>query len=260
MDFESQIYFVDGYESHETNANSYSSETGVNQLYHSILENKEANGNYEQCAAIARSLLNERYNKWCEFAHQGDCSFSGVYQPTLPKNLTRSSGGFLAFSQFYEVFKFLNIPDTSSLQILQSATTNLCSMGKDELEIFNDNRMIEEDALKMCFRSTFALEMLRGFGFAMNDQITATSVINGHKIGWALGSILYEINTLPWTYVPKKWHEEVITEPMGIAAFIGIMISSILVGVFSIFAIRSNHHRKKGYSKLDDVQMVTSYS
>lgn len=37
-----------------------------------------------------------------------------------------------------------------------------------------------------------------GYGFRHNDTITVIDTINGNKVGWALGAILYEINELPW--------------------------------------------------------------
>ena len=250
IDFESKIYFIDGHESFKTDA------SGNSQSYNAVLQNKKRTGNYEQCAAIANSLLNKRYNTWCDFAHHGDCSFSGVYQPKLPA-LTKTSGAFLAFSDYFKVFDFLGIPNTSSLQTLQNATMHLCSMEQEQLEIFNNDRLDDVDALKMCFRSTFALEMLRGFGFDMDDNITAADVINGHKVGWALGSMLYEINTLPWKYVPKRWHENFgVDDGLGIVAFFGIMKGSVFFGVLCVFMVSMK--KRRGYAKISNVQMVDS--
>lgn len=36
----------------------------------------------------------------------------------------------------------------------------------------------------------------KGYGFKMDDHITATDVISGPNPGWALGAMMYEINTL----------------------------------------------------------------
>lgn len=38
-----------------------------------------------------------------------------------------------------------------------------------------------------------------GYGFNPETNITAASVVNSQKVGWALGASLYEINALPWT-------------------------------------------------------------
>lgn len=42
--------------------------------------------------------------------------------------------------------------------------------------------------------------MIDGIGFPATANVTAIDVIDGQKLGWALGSTLYEINTLPWEF------------------------------------------------------------
>ena len=251
MNFETNIMFVDG---HETRI------TEPDQL---ILENSENTGDYESCAAIASSLLHKNYNTWCNFSHNGDCSFAGVYQPKLPE-LTHTSGEFLAFSNYYDIFNFLDIPNSSSLNTLQNATMHLCSMEEKELVTFNDGRLHGDEALKMCFQATFALQMLMGYGFGMDDHIIATNVVNGHKIGWALGSMMYEINTLPWQYSPKEWHKDFYDgDGFGIAIFYAIMLCCILIGVLCILISSPSMrrgHTKEGYNAVDDVQMIESES
>ena len=55
-----------------------------------------------------------------------------------------------------------------------------------------------------CFQSAYIHEILRnGYGFQDTDSITATNIINGQKVSWALGSMVYEINTLPWDYIEQ---------------------------------------------------------
>jgi len=248
IDFESKIYFVDGRESFKND------ELGNSLSYNVVLQNNESKGNYEECALIANSLLNKRYNEWCDFSHHGDCSFSGIYQPELPR-VDESSAEFYAFSEYFEVFDFLGIPGTSSLTTLQNATKVLCSMDHHELNQFNGGRLDDSHALKMCFRSTFALEMLLGFGLQMDDNITAANVINGQKIGWALGSMLYEINTLPWKYAPKKWHQKYdVDDGLAIVGFVGIMTSSAILGALIAFVV--SRRGRWGYSKVYDVQMI----
>jgi hypothetical protein len=43
--------------------------------------------------------------------------------------------------------------------------------------------------------------LLDGFGFQTNSTITVLDEVNGNKVGWPLGAILYEINSLPWELV-----------------------------------------------------------
>lgn len=50
-----------------------------------------------------------------------------------------------------------------------------------------------------CFLSSYILVLLHdGYRFPMNTSLTVLDQVNGHKVGWALGAILYEINELPW--------------------------------------------------------------
>jgi hypothetical protein len=77
-------------------------------------------------------------------------------------------------------------------------------MTGEELKVFNNGGLGSDDLLKMCFNSAFAFQLLyTGIGFQMDDNITGSDVVNGQKVGWALGSMLYEINILPWMYLPR---------------------------------------------------------
>lgn len=56
-----------------------------------------------------------------------------------------------------------------------------------------------------CFHSTYTYSMLQdGYGFSDSTNITVASIINGQKVTWALGSALFEINSLDWTYAPNQ--------------------------------------------------------
>ena len=61
--------------------------------------------------------------------------------------------------------------------------------------------------------------------------------VNGHKVGWALGAILYEINELPWVLKlsPVEKH------PIGFAILAGVLGESLHVRivVFLMFLIVS---------------------
>ena len=63
-----------------------------------------------------------------------------------------------------------------------------------------------------CFRSAYVFSLLRyGYGFNMEDNITSVDIIDGQKVGWALGAMLYEINAMPWAY-SRQEHEIVLFE------------------------------------------------
>lgn len=42
--------------------------------------------------------------------------------------------------------------------------------------------------------------MLEGYGFKRTATLQVTNTLQGHKLGWVLGAMLYEINSLPWVY------------------------------------------------------------
>ena len=175
-----------------------------NGFYQAILKNEEKASNYERCNSLVRELLHMEQNAWCNFDHKGDCSFAGVYQPKLPAQ-SEQFGEFLAFSNYVRVWDFLDLPERASIKQLENATKYACSMSKEETLDFNNGRIDTNTAEQYCFRSVYAMNLLKGYGFQDQDYITAKKVINGHKVGWAIGAMIYEINALPWEYEKPEY-------------------------------------------------------
>ena len=150
---------------------------------------------------------------WVDFSHNGDASFAGVYQPPLPTN-TSSIGGFIATCIFAYVWKFLKLKEKSPIREVQDRARVICRMDMEELATYNSNltKPVDDDEIHLlCFRSVFVFEMLyTGYGFDLDYKMQAVDVVNNQKLGWALGSILYEINTLPWDFAK---HVHVVTNP-----------------------------------------------
>lgn len=180
-----------------------------NGYYQGLLKNDKATGDFDLCMKYTKDLLHLEDNDWCEFAHRGQCSFDGVFMPDLPRQ-SEHFGEFLAISNYFHVWEFLGLPERASLDQLYNSTQMICNMNKAELIQFNkktanvDGNEVED----YCFRSSYAFNVLHhGYGFGLHECITATDVINGQKVGWALGAMLYEINTFPWTYEKAKDEE-----------------------------------------------------
>ncbi|EED90638.1 apyrase, partial [Thalassiosira pseudonana CCMP1335] len=157
--------------------------------------NNKAAGDWDQCKTLARDILNEGANAWCQFSHQGSCSFAGVYQPDLPTQ-EASFGEFYAFSNYFRVWQFLQLKPRSSLVELEARGREVCSKSWEELVKYNnanpDRAPDDEELESYCFRAAYVHSILsHGYGFQPDDHITATDVINGQKVTWALGSILY---------------------------------------------------------------------
>lgn len=171
--------------------------------YNVTMSNDRAD--FDHCTLLTRSLLRKEANKdWVEFSHDGDCSFAGVYQPPLPKKNTIDDE-FIITSNYYDVWSFLQLPTRAKVIDIQNGARRICNM--DVPSLIEYNSMLEtpiaksDDLYQFCFRATLTFEMLHtGYGFPLNYEIESADVVNGQKLGWALGSTLYEINTLPWEF------------------------------------------------------------
>lgn len=85
-----------------------------NGYYQAFLKNNNATADVDTCMELTKDLLHLEKNDWCDFAH-GDCSFAGIYQPDLPNQHDDVFGGFIAFSNYYHVWKFLKLPEIGKL-------------------------------------------------------------------------------------------------------------------------------------------------
>jgi len=82
-----------------------------------------------------------------------------------------------------------------------------------------------------------------GYGFHLEDYITTASVIAGQKVGWPLGSVLYEINNLPWTY-----EGDAVTKGMGVSLviFLAFLLACCVALAGKLYRAHSN---KEGWSE-----------
>jgi Zn-finger protein len=236
-------------------------------MYSAVLNNPNRRGDFDHCYMWTQSLLRKDANYWCDFAHDRDCSFAGIYQPPLPIN-NENFGEFIASSNFYEVWEFLKLPSRSSLLLLKEKSRHICSFSMIELMEHNQklmNPISDPDVLKaMCFRATFVTAFLiDGVGFPETYHVTALDVVNGQKLGWALGSMLYEINALPWE-IEKKYlhqlfaldvlgdrfgdHESLLLAPVYAMLFVGIML--VVVMMIRRISPRSKQ-RKRGHQSTE---------
>lgn len=170
--------------------------------YQGILKNDDSTGDFDACLQHTKDLLNLEDNRWCNFAHRRDCSFNGVYMPEMPHQ-SEQFGEFIAISNYFHVWDFLGLPSRASLHELYNKTRHVCNMDRTELRTFNKHhaKVPESDIDDYCFRSAYVFNVLHsGYGFGMDEYVTSAEVLHGQKIGWALGAMLYEINTFPWKY------------------------------------------------------------
>ena len=248
---------------------TWESDSSVSEdgYYRAILVNHNSTADFEKCMEHAKATLNLENNSWCNFAHKGECAFNGVAMSELPVQ-SEHFGEFLAFSNYYHVWQLLGLPERASLQELYDRTQRVCEMTMPELVEFNKKTGQAEanEIDDICFRSAYAFNMLRhGYRFGMNEYITATNVVNGQKIGWALGAMLYEINTFPWEYVSAR-QETYDDDASGIAidgppphnfakAFFFVALAGIAASIFITFFLKNRRNRQY-YQPLKEAQVL----
>jgi GDA1/CD39 (nucleoside phosphatase) family len=153
----------------------------------------------DECSSRAYELLRKEANEeWCDFEMDGNCAIAGIYQPPMPK-VTSKTTEFVATSNFVDVFSFLNLGERANVSEIGKGAREICNLSWEALQEYDKNQPSQHDdySLKqMCFRSLFVYHLLaEGWGFGDDYTLNAVDVINGQKLGWALGCMLYEINT-----------------------------------------------------------------
>ena len=220
---------------------NFPAQDGRSGDFAAILQNPNPAGDFDQCQIQVRKLLHKAQNAWCAFEHRDSCSYVGVYQPDLPKQKSQTFGEFMAFSNYFHVWEFLQLDDErTSLQQLYDRARYACTMSRDQVEQFNGGIVDDDELNDYCFKSVYVFELLfSGYGFQMGEFVTFSEVVNGQKVGWPLGAMLYEvrassnvigedllvllfgtvsnnvppfgrlqINTLPWIYDVRKCHHK----------------------------------------------------
>lgn len=168
---------------------------------------------WDRCSAqiLAPLRLKPTQQGWCNYSHRGQCSFNGVYQPSLP-DADGPYGTFFLFGEYNTVWEFLGLPVTASLRALRERGREICGMPYEHLSAYNlgkSNGIPPGDLPDMCFLAAYTFALLRsGYGIGLDRNLTSKGKVdlNGVRlnIGWPLGAMLYEINTLPWTYEPDE--------------------------------------------------------
>ena len=122
----------------------------------------------------------------------------------MPK-VTDKTTEFIATSNFVDVFQFLNLGERANVSEIGDGARKICALTWKELKQYDKKQEEQHDehTLKqMCFRSLFVYHILaEGWGFGDDYTLNAVDVINGQKLGWALGCMLYEINTRKYWYL-----------------------------------------------------------
>ena len=260
---------------------------------------------WEACLAqviepLGFNKLQDPADSWCMYSHLGQCSFAGVYQPSLPEASTSNGNGekerdgpygnFILIGGYVTLFKKLGLPlgvgTRVTLRQLQAKGAEMCAMDKTQLEakfgewpqdasndqgddvvfggsspssspLFSRRNLKsskpkvvsyhkEANVAELCFLSAYGFAMLRhGHGFDLDRNFTAvdTMAYSGAtlSVGWQLGAILYEVNTLPYVYAPLSnattAEEDSFSKPFPFyESFLASLLAS-LVAVVATFAV-----------------------
>eukprot|EP00614_Pseudopedinella_elastica_P000720 CAMPEP_0172594030 /NCGR_PEP_ID=MMETSP1068-20121228/13289_1 /TAXON_ID=35684 /ORGANISM="Pseudopedinella elastica, Strain CCMP716" /LENGTH=364 /DNA_ID=CAMNT_0013391801 /DNA_START=1082 /DNA_END=2172 /DNA_ORIENTATION=+ len=212
---------------------------------------------------LGGKLLRER-NEWCDFTHLGQCSFAGVYQPQVPEPDT-DFGHFFLIGGYVKAWKLLGLEPSASLSDLRAAGKEMCALNTTQLQARFDLGKFGvakwEEVKEACFLGAFSFALLyHGHSFDERRTFTAVETMQYQnppqspttlKVGWQLGAILYEINTLPWTYKRQTECESVspLASPMISLriGFLGCLISFAA----GIFITRKKPEKSRRSSGLD---------
>jgi Golgi nucleoside diphosphatase len=216
--------------------------------YTAMMVNNATEYDHEACSLATYALLRKETNEeWCDFQMDGNCGFAGIYQPPMPK-VNKPEDEFVATSNFVEVYEFLDLGETATIRKIGDVTKAVCKLNWEELKEYNSNLAspIDEEAVlaQFCFRSMFVYQMLRnGWEFGDDYELTAVDVINGQKMGWALGCMLYEINTLPWDFHPELLYRGPSWWLISLYIVLG-SIAGVIVGFVAAMRFNKKFNKK----------------
>mmetsp|Transcript_30107 Transcript_30107/g.39646 ORF Transcript_30107/g.39646 Transcript_30107/m.39646 type:complete len:555 (-) Transcript_30107:173-1837(-) len=194
--------------------------------------------NWTACREQSVHLLNRPLNTPCLEENREECSFCGTYQPLLPEE-SSSHGHFFGFEAYADLWEILELPKTATLTELETKGARICSLSFAELQMVQHNVSEESGTSKWapqqyCFLASYALTLLHeGYGFGMERSITCQETMNNEHVGWVLGAMIYEINSLPWIYTgEQRWIQYALLFTI-LAGILTLFLFNSLLAIFS---------------------------
>ncbi|PFH37604.1 GDA1/CD39 (nucleoside phosphatase) family protein [Besnoitia besnoiti] len=163
-------------------------------------------GDFETCRNIAYKLF---HNSLCFI---NSCSFNGVYQPRL------EDSKFIAFGQYSKIHGVLGLDNPPTLSQFLESTVAICGHRLKRLKAMRKRgsfRAYGDSSLhKLCWKAVWSFAVLRqGFGFPLESSqiffasLNSTDGENDYATpGWALGSMISEVNYFPWQAPVEQYH------------------------------------------------------
>jgi apyrase len=140
---------------------------------------------YTACSAYLYALLRKDAQCWTN-----TCSFAGQYQPRFENT------AFVAFSGYHRmIVRNLGMPWDVSLMTLRRSVETFC-----RLDWPAQQRRYANASANWCFQAGWIATLLHdGYGFDdLGTRILFMDSINGVQLDWTLGSMLYEVNAMPF--------------------------------------------------------------
>ena len=208
-----------------------------------------AQDQFSRCLDTIRPLLVKYNNDYCNVVYNGQCSINGAYMPSVSDSYV-GNRRFIGTSSYRYPWRILLLPETATLTEYRSRAEKICAMSfRDVIHYSEVNNLNSfEDRLgdricNWCFLVSYTYALLvEGYGFRPDQSITVLDQVRGNKVGWPLGAILYELNTMPWVYEPDittadHWMAAVVMLIIGIHNPLSIRVSPPIIIIIIIVVI-----------------------
>eukprot|EP01012_Entosiphon_sulcatum_P009808 TRINITY_DN1562_c0_g1_i2.p1 TRINITY_DN1562_c0_g1~~TRINITY_DN1562_c0_g1_i2.p1 ORF type:complete len:466 (-),score=62.89 TRINITY_DN1562_c0_g1_i2:191-1588(-) len=157
--------------------------------------NLTGTADYNNCKTETKNLL--ELNVYCPAR---PCAINGIYQPAIPNNMT-----MYLFSTFLNVADFFNCTGAQRVDCMDSKAQTLCTLSWQEAQQLYPPAQypfLEQ----YCFQAAFTYAVATdGLKLTPDRVVQYAKDIDDVEIGWALGSMYYEVGALdvPDTPVPE---------------------------------------------------------
>jgi hypothetical protein len=182
-------------------------------------------------------------NVQCLHSDHERCTFNGVYQPQIPREMT-----FIAMSGFYYDWSYFQLSTgagklSSSVASLAAAAEIYCNLDAEGQAAYNNSLSHPSPApfcYNFCFGAAYSQALLvEGYQLPeKNTKVEVVSNINGNDVGWAYGSMLYQINKLGWSYEPPVLAIRTLMYIFGAAA--AALLLATMVLLVKLIQLRKN--------------------
>lgn len=170
------------------------------------------------------------------------CSIGGQYQPPLvPSSLSSSADSpvrFVAFSSFSFVYESLALNYSAALSELRTKSATFCN-----LDYAGANASFPTGPFftEHCIRAVYALTLLvDGYGLDASVPGIVTVVPSKPGVSFAMGSMVYEANGLPFSLRPANDQNAGVNQPqattvIALAVALGVVLFGALVSGFVVW-------------------------